>query len=67
VIGQVDRSSDKFSLALLGVGQTAGAIMLVYGLASPRTVLVRNDQRIVTSVTPMFAPGRAGLSVVGQF
>ena len=66
-IGQFDRPRDRFYLAVSGLGQTAGAIMLVYGITSPRTVLVRNDQLIVTSVAPMIATGASGLSVVGRF
>jgi hypothetical protein len=66
-IGQTDSAIARFYLALSGLGQTAGAIMLFYGLSNSRTVLVRNDQLIVTSVAPMIAPGAAGLSVVGRF
>lgn len=66
-IGQTDSAIARFYLALSGLGQTAGAIMLFYGLSNSRTVLVRNDQLIVTSVAPMIVPGAAGLSVVGRF
>jgi hypothetical protein len=66
-MGQAKSSDDQFALAMLGIGQTAGAVMLIYGLANPRTVLVRNDQLIVTSVAPLIAPGAAGLSIVGRF
>jgi hypothetical protein len=66
-IGQTDSSIARFFLTVSGVGQTAGAIMLVYGLTSPRTVLVRNDQLSVTSIAPLVAPGASGLSVVGRF
>jgi hypothetical protein len=66
-IGQTDSAIARFYLTLSGLGQTAGAIMLFYGLSSSRTVLVRNDQLIVTSVAPMIAPGATGLSVVGRF
>jgi len=66
-IGQTDSAIARFYLTLSGLGQTAGAIMLLYGLSSSRTVLVRNDQLIVTSVAPMLVPGAAGLSVVGRF
>ncbi len=66
-IGQFDRPRDQFYLAVSGLGQTAGALMLVYGIASPRRMLVRNDRLIVTSVAPMIAPGATGLSVVGRF
>lgn len=66
-LGQTDSAIAKFYLTLSGLGQGAGAIMLLYGLSSTRTVLVRNDQLIVTSVAPLIAPGAAGLSVVGRF
>ena len=66
-IGQTDSSVARFYLAVSGLGQSAGAIMLLYGLSSSRTVLVRNDQLIVTSVAPLIAPGVTGLSVVGRF
>jgi hypothetical protein len=66
-IGETDSAVARFYLAMSGLGQTAGAIMLLYGLSNSRTVLVRNDQLIVTSVAPMIAPGAAGLSVVGRF
>jgi hypothetical protein len=66
-IGQTDSAIAKFYLTLSGLGQGAGAIMLLYGISSSRTVLVRNDQLIVTSVAPLIAPGVSGLSVVGRF
>jgi hypothetical protein len=65
-IGQA-RSSDQLGLAVVGLAQTAGAVMLVYGLTSPRKVLVRNDQLVTTSIAPLIAPGASGLSVVGRF
>jgi hypothetical protein len=66
-IGQTDSAIAKFYLTLSGLGQGAGAIMLLYGISSSRTVLVRNDQLIVTSIAPLIAPGVSGLSVVGRF
>ncbi|HEX3473827.1 MAG TPA: hypothetical protein VHT91_02235 [Kofleriaceae bacterium] len=66
-IAQTDSAIARFYLTVSGLGQTAGAIMLLYGISSSRTVLVRNDQLIVTSIAPMIAPGAAGLSVVGRF
>lgn len=66
-LGETDSSIARFYLTVSGLGQTAGAIMLVYGLTSPRTSLVRNDQLIVTSIAPLIAPGASGLSVVGRF
>ncbi len=66
-IGQTDSAVARFYLAVSGAGQAAGAIMLLYGLSSSHTVLVRNDQLIVTSIAPLIAPGASGLSVVGRF
>ena len=66
-IGQTDSAIARFYLAVSGLGQSAGAIMLLYGISSSRTVLVRNDQLIVTSIAPLIVPGAAGLSVVGRF
>jgi len=66
-IGETDSPFARFCLAVSGAGQVAGAVMLLYGLSSSRTVLVRNDQLIVTSLAPMIAPGASGLSVVGRF
>jgi hypothetical protein len=66
-VGETDSAVARFFLAVSGLGQGAGAVMLLYGLTSSRTVLVRNDQLIVTSIAPLIAPGASGLSVVGRF
>lgn len=59
-----ESSTGKLYLAHVGLAQTAGAIMLIYGLTNPKTLLVRNDQ---LSVTPMFGNGSSGLAVAGRF
>jgi hypothetical protein len=66
-MGQSNRSSDQFSLVVSGLAQTTGLILLVYGLNSRRTVLVRNDRLTVPSIAPLIGPGASGLSVVGRF
>ena len=66
-LGQTDSSIARFYLTLSGLGQTAGAVMLIVGLTSPRTVLVRNDRLSITHVGPMVARGASGLSVMGRF
>jgi hypothetical protein len=66
-IAQSKDSTGDFGLVAIGLGQTAGAIMLVYGLTHSREVLVRNDQLAITSIAPLVAPGASGLSVVGRF
>lgn len=66
-LGETGNTFARFWLTVSGLGETAGAIMLVYGLTNPRTTLVRNDQLIVTSIAPLVAPGASGLSLVGRF
>ncbi|HEU4538098.1 MAG TPA: hypothetical protein VFS00_28450 [Polyangiaceae bacterium] len=54
-------------LLLDGLGQAAGAAMLIAGLAWPKTILVRNDLGHVR-VTPMpVGSSGGGLSLVGTF
>jgi hypothetical protein len=61
-----ESSTGKLFLAIDGIGQTAGAAMLIVGLVSPKTVLVRNDLAEVR-VTPMLAKGTAGAGLTGTF
>jgi hypothetical protein len=69
-------SSTRFFLMLDGLMQTAGATMLILGLALPQTLLVRDDapytgkngSHFAWSVTP-YSMGRqgSGLAVTGTF
>lgn len=54
------------SLALVvdGAGQAAGLALFIVGLAMPRKVWLRSD---LIAVTPIAAPGLAGLGLKGQF
>ena len=60
-------------LAVDGIGQSAGLLMLGFGLFSPKTVLVRNDlasskkSKTEVAVTPMAGRGTTGMAVVGSF
>jgi len=66
-MGETGSSTANFMLAIDGVAQAAGAFMFIYGLTSPRNVLVRNDLAMVT-VTPMrFGKDGSGLGLVGRF
>jgi hypothetical protein len=57
-----------FGLALLGVGQTLGAAMLIGGLASETQKLVRNDVgKPSVRVTPFVAKDSYGLGAIGTF
>jgi hypothetical protein len=64
----------NFWLALDGVAQVGGITMFLVGLASPKTVLVRNDlgsivhkKEFELSLAPIVSPQRQGMGVVGTF
>jgi hypothetical protein len=57
-------STGKLFFFHVGLAQTAGALMLVYGLTQPRTLLIRNDQ---LSVVPMLSKDASGMMVTGSF
>jgi hypothetical protein len=59
-------SSGNTMLVIDGVAQAAGATMLIVGITSPRTVLVRNDLAEVR-VTPMTVGTGNGVGLVGTF
>lgn len=61
---ETSSSTGRLALFHIGLAQTAGALMLVYGLTSPRTLLVRNDQ---LSVVPMLSRDATGAMVSGRF
>jgi hypothetical protein len=67
-LAQTESATGKFFLALDGLGQSAGLFMLVYGLASPKTVLVRNDlANMEVRVAPMAGRGTSGIALTGTF
>lgn len=61
-------ATGNFVLVIDGVAQTGGLTMLIVGLTSPKTVLVRNDLGLHVQPTPM-ALGRngGGFGLVGSF
>ncbi|MEO7096946.1 MAG: hypothetical protein ABI175_27050, partial [Polyangiales bacterium] len=59
---ETSTSTGKLFFFHVGLAQTAGALMLIYGLTSPRTLLVRNDQ---LSVVPMLSKDAGGMMVSG--
>ena len=65
-MGQTDSSTLRYFLALDGIAQSAGAFMFIYGLTSPKTVLVRNDLAMTVIPARMGHDGQ-GLSVLGRF
>lgn len=54
----------QLGFALLGLAQTAGAALMVAGLAINARA---GDEEVTLSVAPMLAPGSAGLSALGRF
>jgi hypothetical protein len=65
----VGSSTEGVLLAIDGIAQAAGVAMFIYGLASPKVLLVRNDlSRPKILPTPMLmGQGGSGLGVVGRF
>jgi len=62
-----DSATLNFVMLLDGIAQSVGAGLFVYGMASPRPVLVRNDLAMVT-VTPMhIGHDGNGVGLVGRF
>jgi hypothetical protein len=51
-----------------GIGQTAGLVMLIVGVTSPKTILVRNDLGTVrVAPMPLVGSHGSGLGLVGSF
>ena len=57
--------TEQLILAVDGVAQTAGLVMLVAGLFTTRTVLVRNDLGV--SISPAYVKNGAGMALSGSF
>jgi hypothetical protein len=50
-----------------GLGQSAGATLLIWGLTSPKTLLVRNDLGMTLIPAPYVSSRGAGLGLTGTF
>ncbi len=67
-MGNTSTSSGNLLLGIDGAAQAAGAAMLIYGLAAPKTVLVRNDLGMTTTIVPMrMGQGGSGIGLLGTF
>lgn len=62
-----DSSSGKLLLGMMGGAQVVGAVLLYKGLATTKTVYVRNDLVSNLSIAPMVGGGNAGMAVAGRF
>jgi len=61
-------STARFFCILDGVVQTGGLAMVIYGLASPKDVLVRNDLgKLHLEPRPFIARGGGGMGLGGSF
>ena len=54
-------------LVIDGLGQAAGAAMLITGLTYPKMILVREYAGVTLRPTPVLGRGNSGLGVVGTF
>jgi hypothetical protein len=67
-MGSTHDGGSLWLLAVDGLAQTAGLAMFVYGIASPKTVLVRNDLGFHVAPRPMtFGRTGGGMGLVGSF
>ncbi len=64
---QTDSATLRVFLFGLGAAQTAGAIMLYYGLTTKKRVLVRNDIVGSMTITPTVSDGTTGMMLSGRF
>jgi hypothetical protein len=64
---RTDSSSGNVTLAIDGIAQAAGATMLIVGITSPKTVLVRNDLGQVRVLPMRMGQDGGGLGLVGTF
>jgi len=66
-LAKSDSSTARFFCALDGIVQTGGLAMLIYGIASPKTVLVRNDLGLQLHLRPVATRNGMGLGLGGTF
>ncbi|MDB4939042.1 MAG: hypothetical protein JWP87_6014 [Labilithrix sp.] len=64
---RTESSSGNVTLAIDGIAQAAGATMLIVGITSPKTVLVRNDLGEVRVLPMRMGDKGGGLGLVGTF
>ncbi|HEU4403769.1 MAG TPA: hypothetical protein VFS43_00520 [Polyangiaceae bacterium] len=66
-MSKTENSVGNTVLALDGIGQAAGAAMLLVGLTVPKTVLVRNDLGEIRLAPMNLGQRGSGLGLVGTF
>jgi hypothetical protein len=67
-MSQTSYTTGQFLNIVDGLAQTGGLVMLVYGLSSPSTILIRNDVGVRTLLPVPYANSQgAGMGFVGTF
>jgi hypothetical protein len=66
-MAKTDSATGNFVLAIDAVGQGVGAGLLIFGLTSRKTVLVRNDIVGEVHVVPMVSASSQGVGLGGTF
>jgi hypothetical protein len=66
-MSHTDSATANFFLLMDGVTQSLGAALFIYGMASPKPVLVRNDLAMVTVTPVRLGRDGNGVGVVGRF
>jgi hypothetical protein len=64
---QTDSATFRYVLTLDGLAQAVGAAMFIYGLTTPKTVLIRNDLATVAWMPMPLGKDGTGLGLVGRF
>jgi hypothetical protein len=66
-MSQTSSATARYVLMLDGVAQGVGAGLLIYGLVSPKPILVRNDLALVTVTPVRMGQDGNGIGVMGRF
>ena len=66
-MGQTTSATARYFLAIDGLAQSAGAFMLIYAIAAPRNILVRNDLAMLTVLPVKMGAEGQGVGVFGRF
>jgi hypothetical protein len=64
---RTETATGNVFLAIDGIAQAAGATMLIVGITSPKTVLIRNDLAEVRVAPMKIGQDGNGLGLVGTF
>jgi hypothetical protein len=66
-LAKSNTGTERFLCGLDGLVQSVGLAMAIYGIASPKNVLVRNDLGFKLQPRPFIARGGGGMGLGGTF